>query len=192
MGVYSYCRTLLNEASYKAPSIPYTIDRFVTVTSNDGMDNVCLYLKGSDTLFRARSELLIFKDDLIFLDFKSRPNEYRVPGGGWDDIDRSHAESAIREAQEEARINVKDVTYYGLDVHSEQPHGWVKKKIPKDQWWYGYYTEVYIGYYDGEHKGKVEEIDKDSMYKNGDWYRVSEIYDKLKPIHREAVSSLNP
>ena len=135
---------------------------------------------------RARSELLIFKDDMIFMKLNS--NGYEFPGGGWEEGE-THLESAMREAKEEAYINTKNGVHL-LNYASifKKPPEWAGWAAPKEHLWYGEYTEVFGAEYNGSYKGKVAEEDQQkSMKDNGKFYKLSDVYNKLLPIHREAV-----
>ena len=150
-------------------------------------------VKGIDKPLRGRSEILILKDDKVFLCF-DRPTSidkrYRLPGGGWNK-DEDHMKSAIREAEEEAKIKTKNVMYYDtyIDVY-DTPKRWVMKRIPEKYWWYGYYTDVYVGEYDGKFTGYVNIQDRDSdMVKDGEFYNIEEVWDILNPYHKDAINA---
>lgn len=98
-------------------------------------------------------------------------------------------ESAIREAREEVRINVKNVKYIGsfLNYDTEKAAKWVKDNIPKKEWWYGYYTKLYIGEYASRYKGNIEEEDKDEMINTIRLVDIDEVYNKLNPQQKKAV-----
>lgn len=153
--------------------------------------NAIVKVKGIDKPLRGRSEILIIKDDKVFLCF-DRPTsidkKYRLPGGGWNK-DEDHMKSAIREAEEEAKIKTKNIMYYDtyIDVY-DTPKRWVEERIPEKYWWYGYYTDVYVGEYDGKYTGYVNIQDRDSdMVKDGDFYDIKEVWDVLNDFHKEAI-----
>lgn len=138
---------------------------------------------------RGRSELLVIKNDEVYLS-KSKKGlcgNYSIPGGGWD-LNESHDKSAIREAEEEARLKTKNVKYADryLSLYDE-PHDWIKREIPEAYQWRGYYTEVYVGEYASKYPGKIEDVDKDDIIKTGKFYKIKDVFDELHPIHQNAI-----
>lgn len=157
----------------------------------DGKYNAIAQVKGYNFKCRGRSELLVIKGDSVYL-AKGKEGlygNYSVPGGGWDPKE-PHDISAIREAEEEARLSTKNVQYGGnyLTEYSE-PHKWVQEKIPKKDQWRGYYTEVYIGEYTGKFNGHIDEEDKDDIINIGKFYPISEVRDILNPVHRRIIDA---
>lgn len=148
--------------------------------------HACVELDNYDKPLRGRSEILIVKGDKVFLSFKS-DSTYKVPGGSWNE-NENHMMAAIREAKEEVRINTKNVVYSGLRVeYEDKPCKWVKNNIDKDKWWYGYYSEIYVGEFDSNYKGKIDEEDKDDMVYSGRFYPIKSVYDKLTKEHKLAL-----
>ena len=148
-------------------------------------------VKGYNFRCRGRSELLVIKGDSVYL-AKGKEGlygNYAVPGGGWDEKE-PHDVSAIREAEEEARLSTKNVQYGGnyLTEYSE-PHKWVQEKIPKKDQWRAYYTEVYIGEYTGKFNGHIDEEDKDDIINVGKFYPISEVRGILNPVHRRIIDA---
>lgn len=167
------------------------IKRVFGYISDDGIYNACVEVKGEKKILRGRSEVIIIKDDEIFLCFDNKnPDDYRLPGGSWDDGE-DHSKAAIREAKEEARITCKNPEF--IQSYTEvydTPKKWVKENIPEQFWWYGYYTKFYIAEYSGKYSGKVDKEDQDkSMAKKGDFYKISEVMNKLRPVHKEGLSN---
>ena len=167
------------------------IKRVFGYTSDDGIYNACVEVKGEKKILRGRSEVIIIKDDEIFLCFDNKnPDDYRLPGGSWDDGE-DHSKAAIREAKEEARITCKNPEF--IQSYTEvydTPKKWVKENIPEQFWWYGYYTKFYIAEYSSKYSGKVDKEDQDkSMAKKGDFYKISEVMNKLRPVHKEGLSN---
>lgn len=155
----------------------------------DGKYNAIVEIDGESARMRGRSELLIIKDNMIYLSKikKGLCGNYDVPGGGWDKGE-DHSKSAIREAQEEARLKSKNVKYSGYyTVVYDQPHKWVRNKVDPKYQWRGYYTEVFIGEYDGKYNGKIADIDKDELIDTGKFYPVEEVYEELHPVHQKAI-----
>jgi len=157
----------------------------------DGKYNAIVQVKGFNFKCRGRSELLVIKGDSVYL-AKNKSGlygNYSVPGGGWDPKE-PHDVSAIREAEEEARLSTTNVQYGGnyLTEYAE-PKKWEKEKIPKKDQWRGYYTEVYIGEYTGKFNGHIDEEDKDDIINIGKFYPISEVRDILNPVHRRIIDA---
>lgn len=155
----------------------------------DGKYNAIVEINGESARMRGRSELLIIKDNMIYLSKtkKGLCGNYDVPGGGWDKGE-DHSKSAIREAQEEARLKSKNVKYSGYyTVVYDQPHEWIRNKVDPKYQWRGYYTEVFIGEYDGRYNGKIADIDKDELIDTGKFYPIEEVYEELHPVHQKAI-----
>lgn len=155
----------------------------------DGKYNAIVEIDGESARMRGRSELLIINNNMIYLS-KSKKGlcgNYDVPGGGWNEGE-DHSKSAIREAQEEARLKSKNVNYAGYyTVIYDQPHEWIRNKVDPKYQWRGYYTEVFIGEYAGRYNGKIDDIDKDELIDTGKFYPIEEVYDELHPIHQKAI-----
>lgn len=180
--------------SYNEPVIESHTDPVITKTfeifDHDGYSNQCVILNNYNKPLRGRSEILIIKDDMVFLSMKKEGcnSKYSIPGGGWDINDKDHKESAIREAQEEVRINTKNVIPTGLRIEYDvEPPKWMKNKFDKKDWWYGYYVEIYVGEYDSKFTGKISAHDKDSMINTGKFYKISDVYDMLRQEHQKAI-----
>lgn len=153
----------------------------------DGIYNSYVMIEGYNKPLRGRSEILVVKDNKVFLSLKN--DSYKIPGGTWDE-NEDHMQSAVRECNEEALMNVKNTRYVGSYVELSEPKNWMKDKIPKDQWWYGYYIDVYIGEYSGKYIGHVNQHDKDSIGQIGKFYDISKYWDQLKDIHKEALTGI--
>ena len=164
------------------------IEKEYGVIDIDGLYNSIVELKGKSGIkYRGRSEVLIVKDDSIFL-AGDIDTKYYIPGGGWDE-NESHEKAAVREAQEEALITCKNVLYAGHYVSElDDAPDWVKKKIPdKSNWWKGKYTELYVADYDSKYTGYVHPLDKDNSIANGKFYKISDVFDRLSPEHQTAL-----
>ena len=157
----------------------------------DGKYNAIAQVKGFNFKCRGRSELLVIKGDSVYL-AKNKSGlygNYSVPGGGWDPKE-PHDVSAIREAEEEARLSTTNVQYGGNYLTEyDEPKKWEKEKIPKKDQWRGYYTEVYIGEYTGKFNGHIDEEDKDDIINVGKFYPISEVRDILNPVHRRIIDA---
>lgn len=178
-----------NQKPYTIITDGITVTRSYGYTSpKNGIYNAIVDVNASIRA-RGRSELLVIKGDEVYLS-KSKKGlceDYSIPGGGWDPSE-PHDKSAIREAEEEARLKTKNVKYADryLSLYDE-PHDWVKREIPEEFQWRGYYTEVYVGEYAGKYSGKIEDEDKDDIIKTGKFYKIKEVFDELHPIHQNAI-----
>ena len=168
-------------------SIEADISNLWFVKSDDGANNACINVKGYNRPFRARSSMLIIDQDSVFLK-KNKDGSYSAPGGGWEP-NETPERAAIREAQEEARINVKNVLKCGtLIEYSPVVQDWVKNHVhDSSKWWYGYYSVIFVGQYDSRYNGNIKDIDKDDMLTKGQWYPISEVIDKLNKEYAEAI-----
>ncbi len=160
------------------------------VKSDDGADNCCIKVRGYEGIMRGRSSMIILRHNGLdwetFLDHKN--GEWSAPGGGWN-IDESPVDAAMREAREEAYMNVTDVMYGGtLIEYHEKVQDWVKQHVKDEsQWWKGYYSRIFVGMYHSKYMGKVSDIDKDPMAEEGEWYKVSDIIDKVCVEYANAI-----
>ena len=168
-----------------------TVDVYGYTHPKTGIYNACVKVEGIKKPLRGRSELMVFKDNTVFMATKDNPDDtdtYRFPGGSWNE-DENPMDAAIRETREEARIEVQDVKFCTtfLEVYDDAAN-WVKKNIPEEHWWYGYYTCLYIGIYKGKYTGHIDEHDKDpKMIRLGKWYDIDKVYDKLPKHHQHAI-----
>lgn len=157
--------------------------------NHNGVENSIVEIKGTDDLFRGRSEMLVLSEDQTQVYLSFNDNDYDIPGGSWDPKDKGdHQKSAIRETQEETRMNTSDVKYcLSYIKYSDEIKKWVQNNIPKDKQWTGYYTELYIGIYDSKYTKRIAEKDKDDMINTGKFYNISEVYDKLIEFHKDVL-----
>lgn len=155
-----------------------------------GCYNSCVKVEGYDNNFRGRSEILVIKEDKVFLMFKH--DSYKIPGGGWDKGE-DHKDAAIRECKEECRIIPEEVQYFGpyLEV-KENPPKWAAEKFPKEKLWTGKYTELYVGKYKIKYTGHIDDVDKDEIEEKGKFYKILEVFDQLKPEHQIAIKRYLP
>ena len=180
---------------------------------------------------RARSEMLVLRDDKVYIlkdeseicdiDHVDYGNpqplfRYTIPGGGWSEEDEKNEryKTAIRETREEAKLRVKHVCYATnyiiFDKNRTSPVSRSEGKVKEEYRWWGYYTEVYVGEYNGHfHINKYCEImrkkyglsfneietrikyahNKDKKFKKASFYSISDhaIQDTLRPEHKEAI-----
>lgn len=135
---------------------------------------------------RARSEIILFKDDMIFI--RLTKEGYKFPGGGWKK-DEPYLDAAMREAREETYAKTKNGKYaltYAL-IYNEVPN-WVYLAVPSNHIYYGAYTKLFIGEYDGKYTGYVRKRDiNDKMKTECRFYKIDEVYNRLYPHHQKAV-----
>ena len=155
--------------------------------------NPIVEIEGYNNRFRGRCEMLVIKDNEVFLRLlngKKDDATYRVPGGAWDK-NESHDQSAKREAEEEAGLVVSNIIFGSKRIFIEDHvQDWVKENVPKDLWWDAYYTETYVGTYSGDYDlSVIDDDDKDDDFiKNGKFYDIDEVWDRLTPDHKEAIT----
>lgn len=156
------------------------------VKSNDGVTSTLVTTKKQKYVMRARSEVLILKDDKIFINFKKN-GEYSFPGGGWNEGEKP-IDAAIREAKEEVRIIAKDLKLCDIKTGKyDTIADWVKKKYKKPDWWEGYYCATFIGQFDGTYTGYIKPEDEDDMIKTGSFRNIEEIYPILSEYHKNIL-----
>lgn len=181
----------ISEAATKEPSKKKPVIDHVDWYNDGKTWNALVYLKGDNIRYRGRSEMIILSKDFtkIYIHRES-DKKYRIPGGSWD-RNEDHLQSAIRETEEEARITVKDVMHYTTYTTTfKEPKDWVKRVIPKEYWWYGYYTELYVGEYTGRYLQHIPKVDRDNdMALKGRFYPIPEVIDQLSEEHRKAIEA---
>ena len=138
------------------------------ITSDDGVDNCCIKVNGYDKPMRGRSSMITLRHmlgDWYVMSKKNNGGDYGVPGGGWNK-DEDPMDAAIRELHEEVQSNATKVRRMGtLIEYHEDVAQWVKDHVPNpDDWWYGYYSTIFVGIYDGVFEGEVEDRDKETGY----------------------------
>lgn len=176
---------LINESSL-FPDYPNITDIWF-IKSDDGVDNACISVDGYDKPMRARSSMITLKQEnnQWYVLCKSNQDDYGVPGGGWNK-NESPEEAAIRELQEETQSNVKNVKPMGVLIeYSKKVKDWVQEHVKnKDDWWYGYYSAIFVGIYDGKYTGHVNDRDKESGYK---WEMIDDIKKKFPKEYSQAI-----
>ena len=168
------------------------ITNLVCFKGTDGCDNTIVNIDGYDKPLRAKSEVIIFdgKDNTsIFLRRVDKKGYYKLPGGTWDK-NEDPKDAAIRETKEEARINIKNVNYVTTRIEPNTDQKKYMKDIPDDLKWDGYYCQIYTAEYDSPFTGHIDKVDEDrDLTYNGKFYPISEVYDKLRPEHKEAITN---
>ena len=175
----------------------------ITPESNpDGLmvDGVWNSIEWMDTQpFRLRSELLVIKDNKIFLQLRDKPDQYnrryKIPGGGTEP-GVSLIDQAKKECEEEARIKTKNVVDTGIvfttNYGENYPEWQVKDLHPRGLKYEGVITHVLVGWYDGKYTGHVHEKDKDEkMIRDGKFYDISNIKYLLSKTHIDALKRVN-
>ena len=151
-----------------------------------------LILHKDNHTWRVRSEILLFKGDKLLLVKTGKMNQYGVtyiiPGGGIDTPSEYIEVAAARECKEEAHITPKNVRYTGITsskLYKITPW-WHKDVLWPDGIKYdGYMTFICTGEYDGEYKGYVKVMDRQSDFKNQKFYSYDECKDILSKEHKE-------
>ena len=150
-------------------------------------------VKLDDKNYRERSELIIVKinetsvlDSEIYLCTDNNFKSYRIPGGSTEP-NMSIEETAIKEAQEEARINTTNCTY--LRTYCDDKYRASKTDIDGNIRVYeGMYTHICIALYKDEYNGVVAPEDTDvNMYNNGRFYKISQVKKYLNKNHIAAL-----
>ena len=176
------------EKQYKIITDNIEIVKSYGITINGNYNAIVDTNKGIRS--RGRSELLVINGNKVYLS-KSKKGlcgNYDVPGGSWDK-NETHNKSAIREAEEEARLKTKNVKYGSRYLtYYDEPHEWVQNNVPKEYQWRGYYTEVYVGEYAGKYNGKIDDKDKDDIIDTGKFYNIEDVFNELHPIHQKAIT----
>ena len=151
-----------------------------------GLYNALVKVEGEEENLRGRSEMVLLDatKKRIFMELK-KDNTYKLPGGGWDQGE-DHMACAIRETQEEIRMNSAHVLYVGNYINYYKD-AYNCLKYPKETRWIGSFSEVYCGVENGVYKIKIDDKDQDDLFWKGRFYDIEEVFDILKPIHQKAV-----
>jgi 8-oxo-dGTP pyrophosphatase MutT (NUDIX family) len=162
------------------------IEKVFGYTSDDGIYNALVKVKGIKGLLRGRSEMLILDESKtkVFIEIK-KDGSYKIPGGSWNE-NEDHLACAIRETEEEVRLEVKNILYSGNYI-SYYTKSWMNEKIPREYRWIGTFTELYIGIKNGQYTKQVADEDKDDIYWKGKFYDINKVYNKLNEYHKNAL-----
>lgn len=157
-------------------------------TTETGMYNALVKVKGIDDYLRGRSEMVLLSKDRksIFMELK-KSGTYKLPGGGWNE-NEDYMTCAIRETAEEAHYkcsSVKSVGQY-IDFYNN-PKGTYQKNIPEQFQWIGVYTEVFCGLQDGMYTKRVNDADQDDISWKGMFFEIDKVKHLLLPIHKKAI-----
>lgn len=178
----------------------YTIENRYNVQARDRSDNACVKVKGFAKPMRGRSSIAILKEvdgklcvfcGIIDKDGSfSKAGDITLPGGGWNP-DETPRDAAIREAGEETLMAVKDVMHCGCHIEysddKEKVANWVKEHVPEDNWWYGYYSEVFVGIYDQPYKADIAPEDLDDIAEKGKWIPIEDLEGKEPKDYLDAI-----
>ena len=160
------------------------------IKSKNGANNCCVSVAGYNKPLRGRSMMIVLKkegDEWLTMIKRKANGDHEFPGGGWDEGE-TVKDAAIRELHEEAQVNVKDVKRIGTSIQFSDKDKdvamWVKLHVKKEDWWYGYYSAVFIGLYDGEFTGKISKEDIEHTFS---WQPISKIKSKISKDLYDAV-----
>lgn len=174
------------------------IDKMVIDDGN--VKHSIIKVNDSDEWMRERAEMVMLRihsgKTEIFLQKKEMYGgilKFKLPGGLVND-NESFEDAAIRECQEEALATVDEGSIVGnrntfdYIVKCDKCHPWVEKNIPEKYRWRSYYTKVYAAYYSDEYAGFINDVDKDDIANEGQWYVLSpEIASILTPVHHNII-----
>lgn len=164
----------------------YIEDQF-GYTDENGSYNALIKISGVDGLLRGRSEMLVLDETKtkVFIEFKKN-DSYKIPGGSWNE-NEDHLAAAIRETNEEMKVNVKDIKYCGSYIsYYSTING--QHNIPKEYRWIGTYTNLYIGTINGFYTKPIDQKDQDDIYWKGKFYDIKSVYNKLNKYHKHAIN----
>ena len=160
------------------------------VKSDDGVDNCCVKVNGYNHPMRGRSSMITLKNENgnWYVLCKQNKDDYGVPGGGWNK-DEYPTDAAIRELHEETLSDVTNLSRLGeLIEYSDDINGvkqWVKDHVANpDDWWYGYYSQIFVGMYNGKYTGNVSDEDRETGYS---WKLVSDVESEFPEEYKEAI-----
>lgn len=170
----------------------YKLTEMRFAPGDHGMENGIVRVEGINDQLRYRAEMLVIKDDKLFINIKDGVSsyglKYTLPGGGVDPGEDPKS-TALRETQEEVRMNVANVKYAGsyVKILGDMKKSWEKHGVKKGDRTTGSYTVVFIGTYFSNYGGEIAEEDKSNMIKTGRFIPIPEVYDMLDPIHKDAI-----
>ena len=141
------------------------------IKSDDNVDNCCVFVAGYSKPMRGRSMMITIKkiNDRWHALIKRKSNgQWEFPGGGWDRGEQAK-DAAERELHEEAQVKAKNIRRLGTQIQYDSSElavsPWVKKHVEnKEDWWYGYYSAIFIAEEDGEFTGHIDEEDFEDTF----------------------------
>lgn len=169
----------------------YPSEYEITNLRYGGGKNGTLCVVGITDRLRYRAEIMIVKDGKLFINIRDDTElRYTFPGGGVN-LHEDPRDTALREAQEEVRMNVANVKYGGtyVKIFSEEKvkKSWKKHNVEKADQYTGSYSVVFIGTYFSNYDGDIAKEDQSNMIKTGKFIDIAEVYDLLDPIHQEIL-----
>ena len=176
---------------------PYTnpiLEKEWGFTHVDGLYHCLVRVQGINKNLRGRAEMLVLDSTMtkVYLVFDKDGKDYKVPGGGFD-CNESHRQSAERETREEARLSTVGVYDTGVryvKMYDDDP-AVRQKEFAEENRFYGAYTEIFIGIATGTtFDEELNTLDVDDKITRGKFYDISEVYDKLKDVHKKALNSI--
>ena len=186
-------KEFLTEKAVAGYDYTETIERRWGIYADDESYNCCVMVKGYLKPMRGRTSLIVLKEEngkyYAFLRHNTIDHEYNAPGGGWNP-DEDPKDAGIRETQEEVHINTKEVMHCGCRIeYYDEVRDWVKTHVKNEKdWWYGYYTEIYVGMYDGKYTGEVDAQDRDPIELTAKFYPVDQLdLNDLYPEYKAAI-----
>lgn len=166
------------------------------IISDNGAYNCCVKIATYRKPMRGRSSILIIRKvngkDCVFLKYNEERKTYEAPGGGWDKGEEP-IDAAVREAEEEIHVISDDVEFCGtlIEYNPNKVADWVKEHVAdKHDWWYGYYSEIFVGKFKSFYRKKVDEMDQDPFIYSGEWYPIEKVMqDKyFRPEYKKALT----
>ena len=164
------------------------------IFSDDGIANSYYEIDGEK--YRVRVETIVKREvngtSCVFFEKKDKETHYgtmyKLPGGSVE-IDKSLAEQAECEVNEEILCKVKNVHYTGkyyiVKYDKNAIPEWHKRILwPIGLKYVGAISFVFTAEYDGPYKKKVDEKDKDSLAQKGDWYPIWEFEEIKSDVHQ--------
>ena len=136
--------------------------------------------------YRYRVECLVINGDKVFVSLDKHGNLI-IPGGSAEkDIDDTT--QVANECREEARINIKNPIYTGIDRIQDCPPHISKHKSVLPFEYDGSLSKVYVAEYDSDYNGYIDEYDKDEKMIRGKFVPLKDVINRLKPEWREALN----
>ena len=136
--------------------------------------------------YRYRVECLIINGDKVFVSLDKHGNLI-IPGGSAEkDID--DITQVANECREEARINIKNPIYTGINRIQDYPLHISKHKSVLPFEYDGSLSKVYVAEYDSDYNGYIDEYDKDEKMIRGKFVPLKDVINRLKPEWREALN----
>lgn len=136
--------------------------------------------------YRYRVECLVINGDKVFVSLDKHGNLI-IPGGSAEkDID--DITQVANECREEARINIKNPIYTGINrIQGCPPHISKHKSVLPFEY-DGSLSKVYVAEYDSDYNGYIDEYDKDEKMIRGKFVPLKDVINRLKPEWREALN----